>query len=112
MLDALHHVRDNNLGFHEVIVDAEADGALFVTVLAERSKHDDLDVGRLGRVTQDIEHVKTADLWHHGIEKYKIGSVFAGGSKGVFPVSNTADVKAFGLQAHDIDIRERIIIFD
>ena len=68
-LDTVDDVADDDLGFDEVIVYAEALGALLVAFLTEGGQHDDLEIGRFGGVAQYVEHVEAADFGHHGVEQ-------------------------------------------
>ena len=112
VFDALDDISDNDLGFDEVIIHAKAFGTLFVAVLAQSRKHNNLEVGCLGRIAQDVQYVEAADLRHHDVEKYEVGLVAQGSRECVFPIRNAADIKAFAEEAGLVDIRDCVIIFD
>lgn len=109
---AVYNVADNHLGFNEVIVYTEALGTLFVGFLAEGCEHDYLEVSGFWSVAEDVEHIETADFWHHGVEQHEVGLVFFCSCEGIFPVRYAFDVKAFGLQTHKINIGESVVVFD
>ena len=75
VFDAVDDIGDDDLGFDEVVVDAEAFGAGFVAFLAEGGEHNNLGVGGFWGVAQNIKDVTTTDFGHHDIEEYEVGVV-------------------------------------
>src|SRR6266545_1138061 len=111
VLNAVDDIGDNDLGFYEVIVNTKTFGALAVALLAQCSKHNNFDICGLGRVAENIENIKPADLWHHYVEQYQIGFITNCGSKRILTISDTLNVESFGLQTNKIYTGERIIVF-
>ena len=68
VLDSVDNIGDDDLRFYEIIVGTEGFGAFLVTILAKGGEHNDLDVGGLGSVAEDIEDIKAADFRHHNVE--------------------------------------------
>lgn len=111
-LDPINHIGYNHLGFDEVIVHAEALGTLLVAFLAEGGEHDNFEIGGFGRVAEDIQHIKAADLGHHGVQQDEVGPVIFGSREGVFAVGDTFYVEGLGLQTHYVDVCQRVIVLD
>jgi hypothetical protein len=107
-----NYVFQGNLGLNQVPVGAKAVGALLVIVLAKGGKHDNLDVFHAGGVAQNVEHLKAADLRHHNIGYYEVGTFGLSDHQGLFAVFGGYDVVALCLQARLIDLTQVIVIFD
>ncbi len=112
VLHAVDNIRDNNLRFDQVIVDAQLFGAFFVFWLTESGQHDDPNVGSFWRVTEDVQNIKATDFWHHGVEKYEIRAEFDSRRQGIFTVINFLYFKAFEFETRSVDAGERPVVFN
>lgn len=99
MFDAFHYVTDDYLGFDEVIVDTERFGALFVFGLAQGGQHDDPDIRRIRRITEDVQHVKPTDFWHHRVKQDKVRLEFDRSRQRILSVIYFPDRKPFEFES-------------
>jgi hypothetical protein len=76
--------------------------ALFFT--REGGHHDNLDVFCLGSATQDIEHVKPANLRHHDITYNQVWTIFDRHCQSLFPITSGNDVVTFRKEADAVNL--------
>lgn len=107
-----HNVFKGNLGFYQVTVGAQGVGAGFVFGLAKGGEHDDLNIFEAVGITQDIEHLKTANAWHHDIRNNEVWLLFFGDDQRVFAVHGRYDRVAFCHEAGFIYFPQVIVIFN
>jgi hypothetical protein len=89
-------VFQGDLRLHEVLVGTEVVGPLLVLALAEGGQHNHLGVLEFVGVTQDVEHFKARDAWHHYVGNNQVGLVLLGNDQRFFTVLGSHDVIAFG----------------
>lgn len=111
-MDDTNDVFDTDLRFDDVTVGAERFAALALVVRAERGHHNDLDIFGLGGTAQDVEHVKTADFWHHDVADDQLWTFFDGHCQCFFAVAGRYDVIALGKETDAINIAQVFVIFD
>jgi hypothetical protein len=76
----------------------------------KRGHHDNFNVFCFGCGTEDIEHVETADFWHHNVANDKGRTFFNCHSKCRLAVASRDDVVAFGEQTYAVDFAQALII--
>ena len=87
-MDGTDDVFDTYLRLDEVAVCSESDATLALILAGKRGHHDDLDVFCLCSRTQDIEHVESADLWHHHVTDDEIRAILDSHGQRFFPVAS------------------------
>jgi hypothetical protein len=86
-VDCANNILDTNLRFHKVAVGSKRDTSLALIFARECCHHDDFYVFGLGGAAQNVQHVKTTDLWHHYITDNEVRTVFDGHSERFFAVA-------------------------
>jgi hypothetical protein len=106
------NVFDTDLRFDEIAVCAELFAAEALIFTAERGHHDNLDVFCLGRTTQNIKHIKPANLWHHHVTNDELRTLFDRHCKRFFPVSSRNNIVTFGKEAYSVDFSQAFVVFN
>ena len=87
-MDGADDILDAYLRLDEVAVCSESDATLALIFAGKRGHHDDLDVFCLCGRAKNIEHVESADLWHHHVTDDKVRAILDGHGQRFFPVAS------------------------
>jgi len=105
-------ILDTNLGFDQIAISTKGLAALALFLRAEGSHHNDFYTLGFGGRAQDIEHVKTTDLWHHNVAYDQGRPLFDGHRQRFFAVAGRYDVIAFGEQTDTINFAQAFVVLD
>jgi hypothetical protein len=86
-VDGAHDIFDAHLRLHKVAVGAEGFTTGTLVVARKRGHHNYLYVFCFRGAAKDVEHVKTANLWHHDVADDEVGAFFDGHCEGFFTVT-------------------------
>jgi hypothetical protein len=93
-VDSTNDIFDADLRFHEVTICTELDTTLALVFTGKRGHHNNFYIFCLGSRAQDIQHIKTTNLWHHDIADDQPWLFFDSHGKGFFPVASRNNVVA------------------
>jgi hypothetical protein len=90
-----YDVFNSDLRLNEVAIGTKAFTSLTLIFAAEGGHHNHLDTLCLSCRSQDIEHVESADLWHHHVTNNKIRTILDRHGQCFFAVARRDNIVSF-----------------